>query len=112
MSETPQDWMDEITEAELPESHRKYVRIMGLPAAIQFSREFGGGYVYVPKMDRILNLLRDRHVRKEFTGCNHRALGLKYNLSETWIRHIVESADEDRQASLFVEPDPAPPLPP
>jgi len=109
------DWLDEVPLDELAESHRELVVAVGsLRHAIKISEAWGGVYRYIPKMDKALNALRNRRIRQAFTGCNHRELARKFNLSETWIRKILEQTAEadDRQASLFGEPDRDPTLPP
>ncbi len=109
---TDADWINEISIEELPESHRALAEAAGgLRPALKISEAWGGEYRYIAKMDKLLRVLRDRKIRREFTGLNHRELVRKYKLSETWIRKIVETPEpEDRQVPLF--PDADAPLPP
>ena len=85
------EWIDEIKIELLPEGYRELIEVIGLRAAVKLSEAFGGTHTYIPKMDKILQRVRDTKIRAEFTGFNHRDLARKYHLSETWIREIVEA---------------------
>ncbi len=109
---TDESWVDDVKVEDLPDTYRPLVELVGLRHALRLSQAHGGTYHYIPKMDKVLNVIRDKKIRAEFTGFNHRDLARKYGLSETWIRQIVESKDDDRQESLFPAPSTDAPLPP
>lgn len=101
------DWLSEIaaemTVDRLPESYQEVARIVGVHNAIRLSKHLGGLYFYYQKLDSLLLPLRDEKIRKEFNGCNHRELARKYNLTESWIREIVQRKPAYEQADMFKE---------
>jgi hypothetical protein len=107
------DWLDEIALEDLPKPHADFIELVGdRRAALHLSGKRGGEYMYVPKLDKVLIVLRDRKIRREFTGDNHRDLVRKFHLSDTWIRKILAEGDpviDDRQAALFPAEPPLPP---
>ena len=52
--------------------------------------------------------IRDRRIRQEYDGTNTRALALKYDVSESWVKRIASIDErgeiEDRPAFLTAEP--------
>lgn len=99
------DWITEIA-AEmsiecLPESYQAVAEIVGIEAALKLSAHLGGMYFYYPQLDSLLRTKRDEQIRKEFDGSNHRELARKYNLTESWIRSIVQRKPVYEQADMF-----------
>lgn len=101
----PQDGLKEIaaemTIDELPESYQPVAQIVGIENALKLSRHLGGLYFYYPQLDSLLRAKRDECIRKEFTGTNHRELARKYNLTESWIRQIVQRKPVYEQTDIF-----------
>jgi Mor family transcriptional regulator len=103
--------IDHIDIDDLPEDCRQLADIIGLDALIALSERFGGDRVYIPMPDRLGIPARNREIREAFTGVNIRALAVKYNLTERWIRVIVSGNDGEestgcdkksyKQLSLF-----------
>lgn len=83
------EWVSELTSEDIPDGLREVAVVIGIKAAIDLAKHFGGQYYYFPKIDKALSLRRDKKIRKEFNGSNHKELSRKYNLSENWIRRIV-----------------------
>lgn len=100
------DWMQELQPVDLPEPYADIAAKVGIQAALTLAREYGGMMHYFPKLDKPLLALRNKKIRAEFTGGNHRDLARKYYLSETQIRTIVDCPD-DKQLNLFNSPAPA-----
>ena len=88
------EWLKEISPDELPEPYRHLCGIIGLEHTLALAREYQGSMVYLPKLDSTVKLIRDRKIREEFSGANHRLLALKYGLSESWVRQIVAGCDD------------------
>lgn len=86
---------------DLPESYREIASIIGVENAVKLSEALGGLTYYFPQLETVLRKKRDETIRREFTGANHRALAKKYNLSEVWIREIVDARTTQNQPSLF-----------
>jgi len=101
------DWIAEIA-AEmtvdcLPESYQAVAEIIGIENALKLADHLGGLYFYYPQLDSLLRAKRDERIQKEFTGTNHRDLARKYNLTESWIRTIVQRKPALEQTGLFAE---------
>lgn len=60
---------------------------------------YKGSYIYFAKVDDALRDIRDKMIFEEFDGGNYAALAVKYNLTERWVREIVEQA-KSKQHSL------------
>lgn len=94
------EWVKEIRVDDLPEVYQTVAEAIGLDSAIKLSETLGGTSYYFPKLDKLMAAIRDKKIKEEFTGYNHKALATKYSLSEIWIRRIVNGGDE-RQERLF-----------
>lgn len=101
-------WIEEIAADisidSLPESYQQVALIVGVEAALKLSEYLGGAALYFPKLEEMLREKRDERIRQEFNGINHRELARKYNLSERWLREIVQvKRPVVQQADLFDE---------
>jgi len=83
----------------LPEPYYSLSQIMGIDSVIKLGNQYGGGTIYLPKMDKASTNARDACIRQEYTGYNSRELATKYKLSVQSIKRIV-SNDESGKASL------------
>ncbi|MCR8747227.1 Mor transcription activator family protein [Romboutsia lituseburensis] len=61
----------------------------GLEKAKWLFEEFGGTSVYFPTEKMIYKEARDRDIISEYNGFNHKELATKYNMSESYIRAII-----------------------
>lgn len=86
---------------ELPESYQAVAEIVGVENALRLAQHLGGLSYYYPRLDSLLRDKRDAKIRAEFTGANHRALARKYNLTESWIRIIIQKKPAHEQVDLF-----------
>lgn len=69
---------------------------IGMDTMLQLIKLLGGMRIYFPKYETILRTTRDNHIRKVFTGSNHRELAKKFNLSESQIRSIIQTRQSQR----------------
>ena len=95
------DWISEIA-AELSaekmseeyrnmsEDFQMVADAIGMEFALRLAKELGGMQIYIPQFDKLIRKRRDLRIRAEFTGFNHRKLAKKYNLTDRWIREIVQ----------------------
>ncbi len=95
---------------DLPPDYKDVAETIGLEPALKLVQARGGEGVYVPKVEKICRQARDRAIRSEFNGCNHKDLARKYNLTTVWVRQILagksgpgnkSNAGSDGQISLF-----------
>ena len=82
--------IEQITLDDFPESYRDVVRAIGIKDAVMLADILGGGNYYIHKLDSMLRQFRNRLIRQEFNGSNHRKLGRKYRVSDIQIREIVD----------------------
>jgi Mor family transcriptional regulator len=95
------DLWDEITPKDFDDdSMALLVEVAGLETAKKIVAALGGDSLYVPKVESIIRLARNRRINKEFTGFNHKALAAKYDLTTRHIRKIIE---EQKKTSSIVE---------
>ena len=74
---------------DLPPDFQDLAEAIGFEATIKLIESRGGEGLYIPKPEKVLRAARDRAIRREFDGTNHRELARKYGLTVTWIRTIV-----------------------
>jgi len=84
--------MSHIEFEDLPADFQELAETIGFEVTVKLIETRGGEGLYIPKPEKVLRAARDRAIRKEFTGRNHRELAHKYGLTVTWIRSIVNSA--------------------
>lgn len=101
MSDGLKDIAATMTIDELPESYQAVAEIVGVENALRLAQHLGGLSYYYPRLDSLLRAKRDAKIRVEFTGANHRELARKYNLTESWIRIIVQKKPAHEQVDLF-----------
>lgn len=65
------------------------IEVVGLETAKRLVVAFGGDSFYFPKVESVIRTARDRRIRSEFTGFNHKELAAKYNLTPRYVRKIV-----------------------
>lgn len=96
-------WIDELAADDLPEPYRQIAQLVGVQNTVRLADSFGGTHLYLPKVESALRALRDRKIREEFNGYNHKELAKKYVLTEKWVREIVSSLEvrDPNQLDLF-----------
>lgn len=93
-----EEWMKELNPEVLPEPYRKLTSFIGLEHTMKLAEGFKGTTLYFAKLDSTLKLIRDKKIREEFNGGNHKELAVKYGLTEAWVRKILaERPDESNQ---------------
>lgn len=94
------DWISEIASEiaveSLPEDLQPLAEMFGMECFLRLSERFGGMGIYIPKIERFVRDQRDKRIRKEFNGANHRDLANKYKMTESWIRQIVKGTEGRR----------------
>ena len=79
---------------ELPPEMREVVKIIGLQNTLRLILAFSGSSMYFPKYETITLGVRNKLIRKEFTGKNLQRLAIKYNLSVPHLRTIIKKDKE------------------
>lgn len=83
-------------------SMMQLIDIIGLPAFVEMSHAIGGMSVYIPKAETVVAAARNRLIGLEFDGSNYDALAKKYDISEIWVRQIINKKRfKDAQILLF-----------
>jgi Mor family transcriptional regulator len=95
------EWTNEIKLEDFKE-HQALAKAIGVEAFIRLAMAAGGTVFYIPKADSLLQPARDRKIIKEFNGYNYKELAIKYNLSETWVRQVIQQDQLNKsQCKLF-----------
>lgn len=76
--------------SDLPDSVKGIAEVMGLNVVLKMSQEFGGDAIYFPKYQSLVKGARDRMIRAEFDGSNHKDLAKKFNLTPACVRSILK----------------------
>ena len=71
---------------ELPKEQRLSAALKVVEA---LATQYGGFQLYVPKIDSVKRVLRDKRVFEEFTGNNHEELARKHKTSPRHIYRIL-----------------------
>jgi Mor family transcriptional regulator len=99
---TYEDWMSEIKTEDLPSSYQEMVELIGFEATIKLADKYQGTGFYFHKLDTAIQEARNKRIKAEFTGGNHKELARKYRLSEVWIRQILaDQGVDENQMTLF-----------
>lgn len=84
-----QDLLEQLTLEDILSESRSVAEVIGIDAFIKLVRFHGGDTMYIPKPDKLAVYVRQRLIRKEFTGRNHKELAKKWNLTVRSIYMIV-----------------------
>ncbi len=75
--------------SDLPPQFENIAMKLGIDKAKWLFEEFGGTSVYFPTEKMIYKEARDREIIAEFNGFNHKELAARFNMSESYIRAII-----------------------
>lgn len=95
----------EMTYDDLPGYCLDAAKLLGVEAFINLSDQFGGTSFYVPKFENVIAKARDRVIVKQFNGDNYKELALKYNLTEVWVRNIINQDKVNKNQIALFEQD-------
>lgn len=80
----------------LPCDIRRIAEIAGIDATLKIAKEYGGAYLYIPKLDGLYREVRDASIREEYdNGKSVRELARKHNLTDRQIYNILSVQPED-----------------
>ena len=83
---------------DLSQSQREIAELIGQDNFRKLMNAYGGGYIYIPKTDRLDRQDRNERIRSDFNGYNSRELSKKYDLTEVSIRSIVADRIKETRA--------------
>lgn len=81
----------ELKISDLPDQFEYMAKIIGIDNMKLLIKEFGGTTLYFPTEKKIYKSARDRQIISEFNGLNYKYLAIKYDMSESYIRSIVNN---------------------
>ncbi|MGL5869175.1 Mor transcription activator family protein [Clostridium chrysemydis] len=79
----------ELKISDLPPQFENIATKIGIDITKMLFEEFGGTSVYCPTEKMIYKEARDREIVSEYNGFNHKELAARYNMSESYIRAII-----------------------
>ena len=80
--------------SDLPLQFENIAIEIGIDKIKALFKEFGGTSVYFPTEKMIYKEARDREIRSKYNGFNIKELAIKYNMSESYIRAIINRAQK------------------
>jgi len=80
----------DFADGTVPEYYGEIIQLIGKGNLIELIGRYKGNYVYFQKADEYLREIRNKKIFTEFNGENYAALGKKYELTERWVREIIE----------------------
>lgn len=96
----PDEWIKELTPSMLPDGmHRQIAEKIGIENLLALATLVGGTTFYVQQKKQILKPLRDKKIREEYNGFNTLELSKKYDVSERWVRQLIDQKEnkEDKK---------------
>ncbi len=93
--------MGELTVEMLPEVYKELARVVGVNGLLSLTKEFGGIRLYIPKRDKLIRTIRDSNIRNEYPNMTYKELAIRYNLSESRVREILNDKEVDGQLNIF-----------
>lgn len=101
MDDKRREWLNIISESELPPAHRKISEIIGIKATIALCEAYGGSAAYIPTLDAVYDAARKKLIRAEFEkGAKVSVLAHRYETTERTVQRIVEDIRPE-QISMF-----------
>ncbi|MEF9992466.1 MAG: Mor transcription activator family protein [Romboutsia sp.] len=79
----------ELKISDLPPQFENIAIKLGIDQAKWLFEEFWGTSVYFPTEKMIYKEARDREITAEYNGFNHKELAIKYNMSKSYVRAII-----------------------
>lgn len=92
--------IEDTTIEDIGERYRAVVEIVGIRKFILLSDYAKGDELYFPKVENVVGAARNRRIKKEFNGYNHKELAGKYNLTIQQINRIMKDEPPAGQISL------------
>jgi len=85
-----EEWAKELTPSMMPDGLCKAIaEEIGTDNLLKLSILIGGISFYMPKKESILRPVRDIKICEEYNGYNSDELCRKYNVSERWVREVI-----------------------
>ena len=86
-----------IQPEDFPKNYQHIAHTIGVELALTLVKNGGGFNQYIPLYREVSLNARNRLIKEEFDGNNYRALALKYNMSEAWVRTLVDRDNRRKQ---------------
>lgn len=87
-----EEWIREITVDMIPDGlWRQIAEEIGAENLVKLTKLVGGTNCYFPKADTLLKPIRDANIKREYNGYNARVLARRYNLTERWVKEILDN---------------------
>jgi len=79
-----------ITLEQLPAGQRELAELLGMSMYVELTRRFGGDTIYIQKYSELQKSPRNAEIRRKFDGYNFSELAREYDLSERYVRALVQ----------------------
>ena len=85
------EFLNKLTYNDLDEDDQQLADLIGLENFKKFVDTYGGTHYSVKRPETLCIEIRNRQIRQEFDGSNHKKLAVKYGLTEVSIYRIVSN---------------------
>ncbi len=86
------EWMKDVKSEDLgSDALRDMADAIGLEATLRLVATYSGMVIYVPKMETVGRVVRDREICRAYDGTNARQLARRYGVSESWVRRVANA---------------------
>jgi len=88
-------WMIETVPDELPDVYQRIVDLIGYRSMLALISNYGGDYMYVPKLDQLQRVMRDDKLMADYIkGTTPDQLAHRYNLSVVQVYEIIKKQNK------------------
>lgn len=94
-------WARDVSMDDLQnETIREMAELLGVDVAMQIVAAYSGAVIYIPKLDSVYRVVRDRKIKEAYNGSNTKRLAQEYGVTESWVRRLI-GGRLDGQLDMF-----------
>ena len=87
--------MIKLSIEDIPQQYQDIAEFMEIDKFLEFCKNFGGSYIYIPTIKTFEVKIRDRDIiQMNSKGINTKLIAKKYNVTENYIRKILKKAKD------------------
>lgn len=81
--------IEKLTIKEIPQNNQDLAQLIGIENFKKLVKYMGGSSIYIPKEQTLTLSLRNKNIKKEFSG-DIKILSRKYKITQSQIRNILK----------------------
>ena len=76
---------------DIPAQYYDIAEFMGVDKFVKFCDYFGGTHIYIPKVNTLVNIIRDKEIIDMYkSGISIKNISKKYNITQNRVRKIIK----------------------